>query len=93
MNRSATKLRNSFLLEHLTTGRRDAGGPSYCAVRSKKYKYVEYSTGERELYNLAIDRAEMKSRHRAPAYRSTLHRPRDRMLQLCRPSPPGWNPG
>ena len=84
--------RRAFLLEHLTTGRNDPGGPSYCAVRTRRFKYVQYSTGERELYDMVNDPGELTSRHRAPALRPTMRRLRHRMLELCRPSPPGWNP-
>jgi N-acetylglucosamine-6-sulfatase len=89
---SATAGRDDFLLEHLAIGKGDPGGPSYCAVRNRKFKYVEYSTGERELYDLAADPAELTSRHDDPALQAEATRLRTRMLQLCRPSPPGWNP-
>jgi N-acetylglucosamine-6-sulfatase len=89
---SATAGRDDFLLEHLAKGKSDPGGPSYCAVRNRNFKYVEYSTGERELYDLAADPAELTSLHNDPAQQAVVSRLRDRMLQLCEPSPPGWNP-
>jgi arylsulfatase A-like enzyme len=89
---STTSVRRSFLVEHLSTGPRDPGGPSYCGVRSDRYKYVEYATGERELYDLRADPAELTSLHDDPAMTATMDRLRKRMLQLCRPSPPGWTP-
>ena len=30
--------------------------------------------------------------HRDPALQTTMSQLRNRMLQLCSPSPPGWNP-
>jgi arylsulfatase A-like enzyme len=89
---SATTWRDDFLLEHRAVGKSDPGGPSYCAVRNRDFKYVEYSTGERELYDLAADPAELTSRHDDPAQQAVVSRLRNRMLQLCQPSPPGWNP-
>ncbi|WP_373324761.1 sulfatase family protein [Reticulibacter mediterranei] len=35
--------------------------PEYHAIRTKDYLYVEYSTGEKELYNLKTDPAELSS--------------------------------
>jgi arylsulfatase A-like enzyme len=92
VNGTAASVRRDFLLEHLTTGPGDQGGPSYCAVRNKHYKYVEYSTGERELYDMIADPAELDSRHGDPALEMARNQLRNRMLQLCRPSPPGWTP-
>jgi N-acetylglucosamine-6-sulfatase len=89
---SATAVRRNFLIEHLSTGPSDPGGPSYCGVRTDGYKYVEYATGERELYDLRADPAELTSRHDDPAMQPTVRRLRTRMLQLCQPSPPGWDP-
>ncbi len=43
-----------------------AGGgspPSYTAVRTETHKYVEYQTGEKELYDLEADPYEMESLH------------------------------
>ncbi len=43
-----------------------AGGgspPSYTGIRTETYKYVEYQTGEKELYDLRSDPYEMESLH------------------------------
>jgi N-acetylglucosamine-6-sulfatase len=53
----------------LGTGRRI---PTYRAVRTERYKYVEYSTGDRELYDLRRDPDEMASVHADPDYARTL---------------------
>jgi N-acetylglucosamine-6-sulfatase len=42
--------------------------PTYAAVRSPNWLYAEYTTGERELYNLARDRDELNSLHADPRY-------------------------
>jgi N-acetylglucosamine-6-sulfatase len=41
--------------------------PTYAAVRSPNWLYAEYTTGEKELYNLARDRFEMDSQQNNPA--------------------------
>jgi len=41
--------------------------PQYSAIRTDRYKYVEYRTGERELYDLKADPYELQSRHNDPA--------------------------
>jgi N-acetylglucosamine-6-sulfatase len=38
------------------------------AIRTYRYVYVEYSTGERELYDLERDPDQLESRHADPAY-------------------------
>ena len=35
--------------------------PEYHAIRTSRYLYVEYATGERELYDLSRDRAELRN--------------------------------
>lgn len=43
--------------------------PQYHAIRTGRYKYVEYVTGERELYDLQVDPFEQRSVHRVRRYR------------------------
>ncbi len=56
--------RSAFLVEHW------AGGlgypevvPTYEAVRTEEHKYVEYNSGERELYDLDADPYELENFH------------------------------
>jgi arylsulfatase A-like enzyme len=77
--------RDAFLIEHLTDARPFA--PSYCAVRTRRYVYAVYATGERELYDLEADPHELKSEITDPPA-SEL---RDRLRQLCVPKPPGFD--
>jgi arylsulfatase A-like enzyme len=42
--------------------------PTYSAVRSPNWLYAEYTTGEKELYNLARDRYELDSQQANPAF-------------------------
>jgi N-acetylglucosamine-6-sulfatase len=43
-------------------------GPGYAGLRNYRWKYVEYTTGEAELYDLERDPDELVSRHADPAY-------------------------
>ena len=40
----------------------------YDGIRTRRYKYVEYWAGDRELYDLARDPYELESQHENPAY-------------------------
>jgi arylsulfatase A-like enzyme len=81
--------RSDFLIEHL---KMDPGGvPTYCGVHSSRYVYVDYTTGEEELYDLARDPLELTNRANDPAYRDERRALRDRLVQLCHPRPPGFS--
>ena len=46
------------------------GGPAaqvFQAIRTPRFKYVEYGNADRELYDLAVDPHELQSRHADPA--------------------------
>lgn len=62
---SPDRWRQAFLVEHYTDAprglRRGAGIPEYHAMRTKDYIYVEYATGERELYDLRRDPFELRN--------------------------------
>jgi hypothetical protein len=56
--------------------------PTYAAIHTPRYVYVEHNTGERELYDLATDPNELASLHESPSFvqiRSDLAR---RLLAL-----------
>jgi N-acetylglucosamine-6-sulfatase len=78
------------LLEHEGRG---ALVPAYCGVRTHRYSYVLYNTGEEELYDLTRDPWEVSNAAHDPAYASTRSRLRTRALRLCVPRPPGWLQG
>jgi hypothetical protein len=42
--------------------------PTYAAIHTPRYVYVEHNTGERELYDLANDPHQLASLHENPAY-------------------------
>jgi N-acetylglucosamine-6-sulfatase len=56
--------------------------PTYSAVRSPNWLYAEYTTGERELYNLARDRDELNSQHLNPALDATKANLANRLARL-----------
>lgn len=68
--------------------------PTYAAVRSPNWLYAEYTTGEKELYNLARDPYELNSQHLNPSLDATktnlanrLARLRDCKGSACRRGP------
>jgi arylsulfatase A-like enzyme len=80
--------RRDFLIEHL-----EGTNPvtTYCAVRSARWKYVRYSTGEEELYDLDADPSELENLAARPTEEETRSRLRARLRELCVPSPPGYD--
>jgi arylsulfatase A-like enzyme len=63
--------------------------PPYCGFRSERWKYVQYETGEEELYDLVRDPYELRSGHRERL--DSVLRYRDLVRRsLCRP--PGFRP-
>jgi len=65
---------------------RGPGEDPYSALRSGRYLYVEYSSGARELYDLAVDPHELASRHADPSYAAVRRELAGRLAQLrsCR---------
>jgi N-acetylglucosamine-6-sulfatase len=67
------------------------GVPSYCGLRMRRWKYVQYGTGEEELYDLATDPYELANLARRPALRRMIVRERGAIrTSRCRPS--GFKP-
>jgi N-acetylglucosamine-6-sulfatase len=62
---SATQWPNEVLLEKASGG---GDSPKYYAIRTANWKYVEYSTGEKELYDLGRDPYELENHAGDPAY-------------------------
>ncbi len=79
--------RTDFLVEHLQKTR-DAV-PTYCGVRTERYLYTVYVTGDRELYDLAQDPYELTSIAGSPEAASIQADLHARLLELCDPPPPG----
>ena len=81
--------RTDFLIEHWEN---HVQVPAYCAVRNQQYLYVEYQTGEQELYDLTADPFELTNLASDPTQATTLSTLHGRMVQLCSPPPPGFSP-
>jgi arylsulfatase A-like enzyme len=62
--------------------------PSYCVVRNATHTYVQYATGEEEIYDLAADPGQRQNLARSPALRASLVTFRKRIRTLCSPPPP-----
>jgi N-acetylglucosamine-6-sulfatase len=92
LNGTSIGWRTDFLIEHADT--RAVTVPTYCAVRNERYKYVEYSTGEEELYDLSADPYELDNRANSvqPPYRSVRVQMHHRTVRLCSPPPPDFSP-
>lgn len=57
---------------------------AYEAIRTRRYLYVRYLTGGRELYDLRHDPYELRSRHADPAYGETMAFLDERLDELQR---------
>ncbi len=79
--------RHALLIEHM----RGANPiPTYCAVRTERYLFASYDTGERELYDLNADPYELRNLSRTEL---GLEGRLDTTLRnLCDPPPPGFRP-
>jgi N-acetylglucosamine-6-sulfatase len=82
--------RRDFVLEHL--GAKGALIPTYCGVRSETQAYVQYVTGEEEIYDLDADPYQLDNLARDPSMRKSLVAFRDRTRSLCSPPPPKFVP-
>lgn len=80
--------RPAVLIEHV---RGTNPVPSYCAVRTARFLYARYGTGERELYDLETDPWQLESlAGQRPALEARLE---GALESLCAPSPPGFTGG
>jgi len=82
-----TPVHDSFVLERLVD---PTDPPSYCGVRTTRYKYVRYATGEEELYDLSVDPWELRSRHAAAGFAAIKAELKATAKTLCSPPPPGY---
>ncbi len=85
---SVTSLRSEFGIEHLASG---GNPPSYCGVRTTAHKYIRYSTGEEELYDLVADPFELQSRHADLAFAALKASLLAKTQAICSPPPPGYS--
>jgi hypothetical protein len=59
--------------------------PNYDAVRTAQYNYVEYETGEKELYDLNADPTELTSLHASASHQAVISNLKARLdaLKSC----------
>ena len=69
-------LRRDLLIE------RGPGVGTFTAVRAPNYFYAEYGNGEQELYDLARDPYQLRSRHTDPAYAAIRESLAERLAHL-----------
>jgi N-acetylglucosamine-6-sulfatase len=81
--------RHDFLIEHVE-GKMLPDPPTYCAVRTERYLFVIYATGERELYDFGRDPFELANAAHDPALRGVKMALATELGRLCRPPPPGF---
>jgi N-acetylglucosamine-6-sulfatase len=81
--------RKDFLLEHRYIPP-EPNIPTYCGVRSRRYAYIAYDTGEEELYDILIDPYQLENRATDPGFQGTLNSMRARLSELCVPPPAGF---
>ncbi len=55
-------------------GSASAPARNYSGIRAGRYKYIEYTSGDRELYDLKSDPAELHNRVENPAWRKVTRR-------------------
>ena len=85
---SNTPVRRRAVIEHLGSNSKQA--PSYCGLRTGRWKYVIYQKGFQELYDLNKDPNELVNiAKRRPDVTDRL---RSRTRAMCRPAPPNWDP-
>lgn len=86
--RSDHAVRGSLLLEHQYSNRRH-DPPTYCGIRTSRWKLVVYKSGEREFYDLRKDPYELSNKARTRSLAAVRHRLTERLRRLCVPRPPG----
>jgi N-acetylglucosamine-6-sulfatase len=97
LNGTASTWRTDLLLEGYDNPARPIGGeyvPTYCGLRTERYAYYRYDTGEEELYDLQADPYELtnllfdNTDPSIEALRATLL---TRLQELCNPPPPHYS--
>lgn len=80
--------RKDFLIEHFSPGGPNGHPPTFCAVRTQHWKYVDYFWGEDELYDIQGDPLELTNRIGDTSLTAVLDDLKKREKVLCDPPPP-----
>ncbi|MFL5736765.1 MAG: sulfatase [Actinomycetota bacterium] len=91
LTNASASWRTRFLIEHEDTDN-FVPVPTYCAVRNQRYLYVDYQTGEEELYDLKTDPLELQNVAGNSSYAARLKSLHHALVSLCNPPPPGYTP-
>ena len=62
--------------------------PSYCGARTERYLFIEYQSGQRELYDYKRDRLELENKAGSKRYDDVQQQLKRAAKKLCSP-PPG----
>jgi N-acetylglucosamine-6-sulfatase len=81
--------RHSFLVESYNA--RDKGAPTFCAAHTKRWVFVEYRTGEAELYDLLNDPLQLRNLAGKAGYAERQQQMVTKVHKLCSPTPPGFS--
>jgi arylsulfatase A-like enzyme len=65
--------------------------PAYCGWRSKRWAFVRYATGEREMFSYRQDPDELHNLVSDPRYAAKRHTLTKRAKAACSPEPPGYD--
>lgn len=84
--------REGFPLEATKRYPRDSAPdrPAYCGYRLPEWLYVQYATGEQELYSYEVDPHELQNLAGDARYQQRLDSLRTRAVASCRPLPPDF---
>jgi N-acetylglucosamine-6-sulfatase len=83
LERSAGEWREDFLIEHWPTAEGFAARiPEFKGLKTPEWKYVEYGTGEVELYDLVADPYELENLAHLEKYGSILKSLRSRIQEI-----------
>jgi arylsulfatase A-like enzyme len=81
-------VRTSFLIEHQFS-KRPEDPPTYCAIRTDRWKLVHNVAGGDELYDLRRDPWELHNHISRPAQSDVRRHLLRHLRRLCDPRPPG----
>jgi arylsulfatase A-like enzyme len=86
--RHGRSIRGSFLIEHVFSERPE-DPPTYCAIRTGRWKLVHYSNSDLEFYDLRRDPWELHNLATKRALADERRALLERLRRICRPPPPG----
>jgi N-acetylglucosamine-6-sulfatase len=96
VNLLGSDVRDGFPVESGPRGSGDNAPtrPAYCGFRTPEWLYVQYASGEQELYSYEADPWEVTNLAGRPRYQQRLNSLRTSAMETCAPVPPefAWPP-